>query len=160
MTGNGVANGIQGGGGNDTISGGGGADRLSGNVGNDTLNGGAGADILIGSAGNDKLTGGSAVDLFQYFGFTTLNSAGDSGVGLGKRDVIGDFQQGTDKIDLHFTDAKTSVGHLGNQDLTCVAGATFSAEGQVRVWGMLGNGRERLRVAPNATTPRPCGPGR
>ena len=63
-----------------------------------------------------------------------MNSAGNSGVGLGKRDVIGDFQQGIDKIDLHFVDAKTSVGNLGNQDFSFIGGNAFSAEGQVRVF--------------------------
>jgi serralysin len=133
LTGNGVANLIQGADGGDTINGLGGADRLSGNGGNDTLNGGSGTDILIGSLGNDKLTGGAGADLFQYFGFTTLTSPGDSGVDIGKRDVIGDFQKGIDKIDLHFVDAKTSVGNTGNQDFSFVGGNAFSAQGQIRV---------------------------
>ena len=64
----------------------------------------------------------------------TLTSPGDSGVGLGKRDVIADFQHGVDKIDLHFADAKTSVGNLGNQDFTFIGGNAISAEGQVRVF--------------------------
>jgi serralysin len=139
LVGNSVANLIQGADGGDTIDGLGGADRLSGNGGNDTLNGGGGVDTLIGSLGNDKLTGGSGADLFQYFGFTTLTSPGDSGVGIGKRDVIGDFQRGVDKIDLHFVDAKTSVGNLGNQDFSFRGGNAFSAEGQIRVFTEGGN---------------------
>ena len=90
LVGNGGANFIQGADGSDTINGAGGADKLSGNGGNDTLNGGANADTLIGSLGVDKLTGGSGADLFQYFGFATLTSPGDSGVGLGKRRGLAD----------------------------------------------------------------------
>jgi Ca2+-binding RTX toxin-like protein len=107
---------------------------LSGNSGNDSLNGGGGADTLIGSLGIDKLTGGSGADLFQYFGFASLNSPGDSAVSLGKRDVIADFVNGIDKIDLHSVDAKTSVGNLGNQDFSFKGGSDFSAEGQIRVF--------------------------
>jgi Ca2+-binding RTX toxin-like protein len=140
LVGNGAANFIQGAGGVDGINGGGGADKLNGNGGNDTLDGGANADTLIGSLGVDKLTGGSGADLFQYFGFASLTSPGDSGVGLGKRDVVADFVKGVDKIDLHFVDAKTSVGNLGNQDFSFVGGgAAFSAEGQVRVFTEGGN---------------------
>jgi Ca2+-binding RTX toxin-like protein len=134
LVGDGGDNGIQGADGSDTIDGGGGNDRLSSNGGNDTLNGGANTDTLIGSLGADKLTGGTGADLFQYFGFTTLTSPGDSGVGLGKRDVIGDFVKGADKIDLHFADAKTSAGNLGNQDFSFIGGNALSAEGQVRVF--------------------------
>ena len=139
LFGNGGANGLQGADGNDLIDGLGGADRLSGNGGNDTLRGGGGADTLIGSLGVDKLTGGNGADLFQYFGFTSLTSPGNSGVGLGKRDVIADFQQGVDKIDLHFVDAKTSVGNLGNQDFSFIGGNAFSAQGQIRVFTENGN---------------------
>ena len=139
LVGNGADNGIQGADGGDNIDGGGGKDRLSGNGGNNTLIGGANADTLIGSLGVGKLTGGTGADLFQYFGFTTSTSPGDSGVGLGKRDLIGDFVKGSDKIDLHFADAKTSVGNLGNQDFSFIGGAAFSAEGQVRVFSEGGN---------------------
>jgi Ca2+-binding RTX toxin-like protein len=139
LVGDGAANFIQGAGGVDGINGAGGADKLNGNGGNDTLNGGANADTLIGSLGVDKLTGGGGADLFQYFGFATLTSPGDSGVGLGKRDVAADFVKGVDKIDLHFVDAKTSAGNLGNQAFEFLGGDAFSAEGQVRVFTEGGN---------------------
>jgi Ca2+-binding RTX toxin-like protein len=124
----------------DKLVGNGVANFIQGADGSDTINGGGGADTLIGSLGVDKLTGGSGADLFQYFGFATLTSPGDSGVGLGKRDVVADFVKGVDKIDLHFVDAQTSVGHLGNQDFSFVAGGNaFTAEGQVRVFAESGN---------------------
>jgi Ca2+-binding RTX toxin-like protein len=133
LTGNGGNNGIQGADGGDTIDGGGGNDRLSGNGGNDTILGGSGADILIGSLGVDKLTGGANTDTFQYFAVPSLTSSGDSGVGLGKRDVIVDFQTGTDKLDLHAIDAKEGAANSGNQDFSFIGGDAFFAAGQVRV---------------------------
>ena len=53
--------------------------------------------------------------------------------------MIGDFVKGIDKIDLHFVDAKTSVGNLGNQDFSFSGGNAFSAEGQIRVFTEGGN---------------------
>ena len=129
-----LTNTIQGAAGDDLILALGGNDTLLAGSGNDDVRGGAGKDILIGQSGVDKLTGGSGADLFQYFGFTTLTSPGDSAVDIGKRDVIGDFVKDVDKIDLHFADAKTSVGNLGNQDFSFRGGNAFSAEGQIRVF--------------------------
>lgn len=54
---------------------------------NDTLNGSTFVDILVGKAGNDVLFGESGTDTFVFE------------VGTGG-DVIGDFQAGTDKINL------------------------------------------------------------
>lgn len=59
MDGNAGNDTMKGGGGNDLIRGGEGADLLRGDVGNDTLRGGNGADTLIGGAGDDSLEGGS-----------------------------------------------------------------------------------------------------
>ncbi len=42
------------------------ANRLDGVGGNDTIAGGAGNDTLIGGAGNDSLTGGAGNDLFRF----------------------------------------------------------------------------------------------
>ncbi|MHA7774486.1 LysM peptidoglycan-binding domain-containing protein [Roseibium sp. M-1] len=53
LSGNGLANYIRGGAGNDTLNSGGGDDQLRGDDGNDVLVGGAGADILDGGSGND-----------------------------------------------------------------------------------------------------------
>jgi Ca2+-binding RTX toxin-like protein len=54
-TGNGLANVINGSGGNN---------QLSGGAGNDTLNGGNGNDTLIGGEGNDSLVGGAGNDVY------------------------------------------------------------------------------------------------
>ena len=100
LTGDSVANVIEGRGGNDTLTGGRGADTLDGGSGNDTLDGGADDDILIGGRGNDKLTGDSGNDTFKF-------TSGDG------KDTILDFRPGTDKIDLsayrslHFVTVKS-----------------------------------------------------
>ncbi|MFS0737483.1 M10 family metallopeptidase C-terminal domain-containing protein [Sphingomonas sp. 1P06PA] len=52
--GNGLANSITGGIGNDLLQGGDGADTLTGGRGNDTLRGNSGADLLIGGEGDDS----------------------------------------------------------------------------------------------------------
>ena len=80
--------------GNDTLNGNGGNDALVGGSGADTLIGGAGTDILIGGTGQDTLTGGDDADTF-YFG--TIIDAGNGA----NRDMITDFHQGEDHIDLH-----------------------------------------------------------
>ena len=85
---------VQGGDGNDIVSGGDGNDTLLGGDGDDRLIGSAGDDILGGGDGADKLTGSSGRDIFIFT---------DSELGttkLGEHDVITDFQQGTDKIDI------------------------------------------------------------
>ncbi len=88
---------IVGGTGDDVISGGAGSDSLSGGVGNDTLTGGAGVDELTSAAGNDKLV---------------WTNANESGVGASNRDIVSDFSQGNDLIDLQ---AISTFGFRGTQ---------------------------------------------
>ena len=83
----------------DTIAGGSGDDLISGLAGRDNLNGGDGSDLLIGGRGLDVMTGGGGADVFEFdFRF-------ESGLILGTRDVITDFEHLVDKIDLHNIDA-------------------------------------------------------
>jgi Ca2+-binding RTX toxin-like protein len=63
-----------------------------GGSGNDSLTGNAGDNILRGGAGSDTLTGGDGSDIFDY---NALSDAGATG------DVITDFQEGLDDLDLH-----------------------------------------------------------
>jgi Ca2+-binding RTX toxin-like protein len=87
----------------DFLSGGPGEDLLRGGGGSDVLDGGSGADTLVGGVGVDMLTGGTGRDVFvfgrslepfaTYFGL-------DTGVGPGNRDVIPDFRQGEDRLDV------------------------------------------------------------
>ena len=86
------------------IEGGGGSDALAGFGGNDIIFGDTGSDNIVGGAGADRLTGGTDADLFLYV------ALGDSGVTKAKRDVITDFQAGTDDIWLNPIDANTTNG--------------------------------------------------
>ena len=74
-------------GGDDTLIGGAGYDTLLGQNGNDFLDGGGRSDVLNGGAGDDTLIGGGGGDRF-VFGRSSGN------------DRIGDFQDGSDMIDL------------------------------------------------------------
>ncbi len=102
---------VEGGLGNDSLDGGGGRDRLEGNEGDDTLRGGDGDDNqtpianpwggtflggLYGGTGNDNLDGGAGNDYLEGgAGNDTSVFAPGSG-----NDVIGDFTNNADKIDL------------------------------------------------------------
>jgi serralysin len=74
ITGNALANSLQGSGGNDTIMAGSGNDSVSdtsgqnylrGEDGDDVINGGSGFDDANGNMGNDTVTGGAGADLFH-----------------------------------------------------------------------------------------------
>ena len=78
---------LRGGAGDDVVTGGNGGDTLRGGAGEDELSGDAGADVLNGGRDDDILTGGGGPDIFVF-----IRKAGD--------DVITDFQNGQDLIDL------------------------------------------------------------
>jgi Ca2+-binding RTX toxin-like protein len=65
LTGDGLANFLQGSNGNDTLRGGGNDDRLLGGSGNDSLRGDGGNDDLEGSTGDDLLDGGIGSDVME-----------------------------------------------------------------------------------------------
>ncbi|MEC7257784.1 MAG: calcium-binding protein, partial [Pseudomonadota bacterium] len=82
-----AANVLIGGDGDDILDGGNGADVVRGGAGDDELSGGKGADIVGGGAGDDVLSGGPGRDTFIFKeGFD--------------RDIIRDFRQGRDSIEL------------------------------------------------------------
>ena len=99
--------------GDDTLSGEGGNDFLYGNQGADTLEGGQGDDRITGGQGDDRIVGGAGDD--QLYGdqghrgddvYTDGTPTGETdndtfvfGPGSGN-DVIHDFNNGEDKIDL------------------------------------------------------------
>ncbi|MBV1800316.1 calcium-binding protein [Siccirubricoccus sp. G192] len=116
---------VQGGNGDDHLQGVDGDDELAGSNGNDELDGGKGDDKLDGGRGNDLLHGGFGVDALvggrgeDIFSFgTVVGSRGGSsyrigtGVGEGARDVIGDFQQGADVIDLSLVNFSSGGGPI------------------------------------------------
>lgn len=88
---------LKGGIGHDFIKGGAGQDRILGQDGNDRLFGGAERDVLKGGSGNDQLTDGAG---------KSDRLSGNAGSDIfifvddGKRDVIVDYEDGIDKIDL------------------------------------------------------------
>jgi Ca2+-binding RTX toxin-like protein len=106
---------------NDTISGGRGADDLAAGPGDDRVFGGSGADRLRGGTGNDSLTGGKGNDQLK-------GAAGADvfvfGTGFGD-DVITDFQDRTDRIDVaakwRVVDAGAdTVIHIGTDSIRLV----------------------------------------
>ncbi len=101
---------IEGRSGDDTIRGGAGSDFLLGGLGNDSLSGQAGNDLIYGGSGRDVLTGGTGFDTFDF------NKAGETKVGVGKRDIISKFVQkattldpSRDFIDLSGIDGNTKI---------------------------------------------------
>jgi serralysin len=105
---------LYGGAGDDTIDGGEGWDYLQGNKGNDVLDGEAGNDTVRGGQGDDTVTGGEGWDVLygdagnDVFVFRGDDASNDN-IGNTKADfpdltdVIMDFTQGQDQIDLGFT---------------------------------------------------------
>ncbi|WP_016951078.1 Calx-beta domain-containing protein [Anabaena sp. PCC 7108] len=87
---------------NDTITGSNNTDDLFGGLGNDTLQGSGGEDRLFGEQGDDRFLGGTGSDTFiggtglDTFVFETFNNSTLSQ----DLDVVTDFVQGQDKIDL------------------------------------------------------------
>ena len=70
-----------------------GADELYGGAGNDSLVGGGGDDVLDGGTGKDTMTGGAGIDVFVL-------RAGDGGSAIEDTDIITDFTDGTDVLEL------------------------------------------------------------
>jgi len=94
---------------------------LAGLDGEDIIGGLDGADTIIGGGGRDLLTGGAGNDSFVY------QALSDSGVTGATRDIIYDFTQGQDLIDLAAIDAITGGGDdaftfIGNSAFSNTAG--------------------------------------
>lgn len=124
---------LSGGDGSDKLSGGGGNDDLIGGVGNDKLNGGGGVDNITGNGGSDQITGGGGQDTLSgggaddIFVYTAVSDSQDGG---NKRDIIVDFVQLSDVIDLSAIDA--IAGGIDNI-FNFIGSAAFSgAAGELR----------------------------
>lgn len=100
---------------------------LDGDAGNDRIDAGDGADTLIGGAGKDTLVGGAGTDTFVFV------QASHSATTAQTADVIVDFVQGTDKIDLSQIDASSILS--GNNDFVWLGAAQIGTDsrGGVRV---------------------------
>lgn len=87
---------MRGGLGNDTMSGGFGDDRMRGDEGNDSIDGNDGDDRLVGDLGSDTLNGGNGEDIYKGgLGADRFIFEAD-----GAEDIIKDFENGIDVIDL------------------------------------------------------------
>lgn len=103
----------------DTLVGGAGDDILLGGGGNDLLIGGPGDDVLEGGAGGDMLIGCAGANIFR---FGAMDARARLSVPDCSGDVVLDFQQGQDKLDLsgflqHFV-TPPAVDFLGNGAFT------------------------------------------
>ena len=90
-----------------------------------TLQGTARNDTLSGTAGVDVMDGGAGSDVFRF-----SQNISQIGVNAGQRDVILNFESGTDRIDLSSIDANTGVGR--NQAFEWIGDADFTGAGQLR----------------------------
>ncbi len=93
-------------------------DKLTGSSLADIINGGNGNDTITGGGGADTLSGGSGHDTFVY------TAVSDSGPDAAHADLIKDFQDGQDKIDL-------SAAHSG---LAFVAASTPNVVANSVTW--------------------------
>lgn len=93
-----------------TVTGGTGNDTITGGSAADTLNGGGGNDSLAGGGGQDQLTGGAGTDNFIF-------AVGDSQGVIGLADVITDFVDGTDIIQISGVADFSSTGGSDFADL-------------------------------------------
>lgn len=101
-------------------------DTLTGTGGNNVINGGAGADIIVGGLGRDTLIGGMGNDVFDF------NSISETGNSDTTCDVINDFLQGFDKIDLSTIDASSAVGGNNAFVFNGTGPITTSSSGEIR----------------------------
>lgn len=124
---------VEGSQGSETIIGSTASNLLDGNGGNDTIDGGSGNDTLIGGAGTDTMTDGDGSDVYRFLSVT------ESGVGAGVRDILTDFTQGFDVIDLSPIDSNLLTA--GNQafDFISTGAFTGTGNGEVRYFQSGGN---------------------
>ena len=105
--------------GNDDMSGGEGKDYINAGSGDDNLSGGSGSDKLVGGTGSDTIEGGAGNDHI-WGGNWWKDGSTDTFVvssGTGK-DMIHDFETGTDKLDLssyglEFSDLQAAMSDKG-----------------------------------------------
>jgi Ca2+-binding RTX toxin-like protein len=130
LTGDALANTLQGWKGNDEIFGAGGNDTVEGGDGNDNLSGDIGADVLRGGAGADQLNGGEGSDTVSYY-LSSIGVTVDLATGTGHGgDAEGDTLTGFEVLsgsqgDDHLTGdalANTLQGWNGSDVLTGGAG--------------------------------------
>ena len=121
------------------------ADTLIGNMYNNTLTGNQGNDMLLGGGGNDVLIGGSGSDsLFggvdgDYFKITAVSDSS-----LNTQDIIHDFEQGIDKIDLSMIDAKYKFTKNDSFSFLGVTAPTDSISANGAIWYEIDDGTTNI----------------
>ncbi len=138
ITGNEFGNSLKGNDGADTIFGLSGRDVIEGRKGNDILHGGDKNDNILGGADNDKLFGDAGFDkLFGGLGNDELTGGADadyfvfnSSLGAFGADVIFDFENGIDKIDVRDVFAIANPANIADtfSDLTVSVSAGFGVK--------------------------------
>ncbi len=125
ITGNSIANTLDGAGGNDTLNGG---------AGNDTLIGGLGNDTLIGSTGTDDMNGGDGSD--TYYVDVAGDAIHDDGAGIGDSDTVYagitytlSPSSGIENLTLTGTGAINGTGDAGANTITGNSGVNILTGG-------------------------------
>lgn len=113
-----------------TLLGGAGDDRLQAGAAAASLVGDSGNDVLIGGAGDDQFYGGAGVDQFVFGAVWTSPSNGF-------QDVISDFEDGIEKIDLRGSGLTFADLVIGDDGFGFSAIITSSA-GRIEVSGLAG----------------------
>lgn len=130
--GNGMQNFLFGSAGEDMLNGRGGDDEMFGGTGNDTLIGGDGNDIMFGESGRDTHTGGGGEDSFVFSSLTYMGNTAAT------RDIVTDFEAGTDTLYLGGVDANAALN--GDQAFTFIGTQGFSgAAGELHAFAEGGN---------------------
>lgn len=122
----------------DRLYGGSGKDTILGAGGGDTIDGGSGDDAVRGG-GVDRLTGGPGDNTF-IFGFEGLSlqfsPQEHTSTGEGRRNVITDFQQGQDLLDLTgYGPTLVSVDPDPGNDRTILSFQVSRGSGQIEFVG-------------------------
>ena len=104
------------------------ANTVTGGPGNDTLFGNGGNDTLIGGAGNDRLSGGSGADTFVFAPVNPTSNGTVYNAGFGK-DVITDFTANATNTSHDFLTLSASMFAAGTTATTLLAGTAHNAAG-------------------------------
>jgi Ca2+-binding RTX toxin-like protein len=112
----------------------------TGNAADNTLVGNSGNNVLTGKAGADILTGAGGADTFAF-------GTGDSPAASGQRDLIMDFVQGVDRIDISGMGSFRFLGTAAFDGQSMALRATFDSSRGVTVLAGDTNGDGSADVA-------------
>ena len=104
------------------------ANTITGGPGNDTLSGNGGNDTLIGGAGNDRLSGGGGADHFVFAPVNPTTTNGIYSAGFGK-DVITDFTANMNNANHDVLTLSSSMFAAGTTTTALAAGTALNAAG-------------------------------